>query len=74
MNTYLIKGNFELLTPNVERLDDIQKEIVQSAECIKNISTYPDGTILEITQFADRTIIKSNREIVENGDGRFTLR
>ena len=36
-------------------------------------STYPNGFIVETITLADRIIIETNRELLNNGEGHFTV-
>lgn len=62
-----------ILTPFVKNLDEIKKEITQTANCIHNVSTYPNGVILDITQYHDKIIVKCNYELIKNVDGTYSI-
>lgn len=59
-------------TPYNIEFKDIKKEISKSDSFVRNISTYPNGLVIDMTQYADKIIVKSNRELIDNGDGTFT--
>lgn len=65
-------GEINILTPFVEKFDDIKKDITQTADCIINKSTYPNGVYIEVYQYSDRVVYKCNKEFIDNGDGTFT--
>lgn len=58
-------------TPNVQSFSDIKIEKKQTADCIINHSIYPDGTDVTFTQLADKIIISSNKELIQNNDGTY---
>lgn len=73
MFVYSVKVGEKLVikTPNVKNFSDIKIEHKQDEECIINHSIYPDGTDVTFTQLANKTIIASNKELVQNDDGSF---
>lgn len=53
---------------------DIKQEILsQTPECIHKRSTYPNGFVLEVEQYSDRFIVRTNWELSDNGDGTFSV-
>lgn len=70
----ITSGECRVLTPFVDNFNDIKKEITQTADCVKNISHYPNGFTVEITQYADRIEVKSNKELINNGDGTYSVK
>ena len=61
-------------TPFCKSKSDIKEEIIsQSVDCTHMRMTYPNGFIVEIIQLADKTIFESNRELINNGNGHFTV-
>lgn len=57
-----------------KNLSDVKQDIItQSADCIHRKSTYPNGFAVEMIQSADKIVLKTNRELIDNGDGRFTV-
>lgn len=68
----LENGQVKLVTPHVNSMDEIKKDIVQTADCIKARLTYPNGLILDIEQHADKISIKTNQKIT-NTNGTITF-
>lgn len=61
-------------TPFCKSKSDIKEEIIsRSVDCTHMRMTYPNGFIVEIIQLADKTIFESNRELIDNGNGHFTV-
>lgn len=53
---------------------EIKQETLQhTPDCIHRRSTYPNGFIIEMIEYADKIIIKTNRELKDNGNGTFTV-
>lgn len=42
--------------------------------CIINKSTYPNGVYVEVYQYSNRLEIKSNTELIDNGDGTYRFK
>lgn len=61
-------------TPDVQSLNDIKIENKQTDECIINHSIYPDGTDVTFTQFANKIIISSNKELIKNEDNTYSFK
>ena len=75
MFNYSVKPGeqFKLNTPGVNSLDEIKKEFKQTTECIINHSIYPTGLDITFTQLADKIIISSNKELIRNEDGSYSV-
>jgi hypothetical protein len=71
--TYATGAFPTILTPFGIEFTDIKKEITQTPDCIKNVSTYPNGLVLEMTQYADKIIVKSNKKFITNADGTVSI-
>lgn len=57
-----------------ENLSDVKKEILShTADCIHYRSTYPNGFIIEMLEYTNKIIVKTNRELRDNGDGTLTV-
>jgi len=50
-----------------------QKTLRHTADCIHHRSTYPNGFVIEMIEYADKIIIKTNRELKDDGNGNFTV-
>lgn len=76
MYNYSINANEKLTikTPDVEKFSDIKIENKQTEDCIVNHSIYPDGTDVTFTQLANKIIISSNKELVQNDDGSYSFK
>ena len=74
MFEYTFREGGTIETPFVENFEDIKKEIVQMKDCIINKSTYPNGVYVEVYQYSDRLEIKSNTELIDNGDGTYRFK
>lgn len=73
-NKYVFKKDIEIKTPcGAEDFSEIKKEISQTAEVIVNKSTYPNGVIIEIHQYADRIEVYSDSELKVNENGELTF-
>ena len=66
-------GETKIITPFVDNLNDIKKTITQTSEYVKNVSTYPNGFIIEMVQYSDRIEVKSNKELIANDDGSYSV-
>lgn len=60
-------------TPGNHSFDDISKHLKSNGEVIINHSLYPDGFEIKMTQMANKIIITSNMELIENDDGSFSI-
>lgn len=73
MYMYIFEGvGCKIITPGIKDFSQIKKSIKQYPDKIVNRSEYPTGLILEIEQKVNRTIIYSNRRLIENPDGSYT--
>lgn len=63
----------KILTPFGIDFNQIKKEITQTPECIRNLSTYPNGLVVDMYQYANKIVIKSNKELVDNGNGTLSV-
>nr|DAF69107.1 MAG TPA: hypothetical protein [Bacteriophage sp.] len=61
-----------IFTPGCNNFSDIDTEVVSYDGYSILKSTYPNGLYVEMHQYADKIIIKSNRELIKNDDGTFT--
>lgn len=76
MYQYIIKtGNkMTIDTPFCKSKSDIKEEIIsRSVDCTHMRMTYPNGFIIEIITFADKIVYETNRELIDNGNGHFTV-
>lgn len=74
MFEYIItSGELKIKTPFVKDFSSIKNEIEMMPNYTKTISTYPNGTVLELQQWSDKIIVKSPVELIKNEDGTFTL-
>ncbi|MCI9434040.1 MAG: hypothetical protein HFI86_02025 [Bacilli bacterium] len=62
-------GNLNVKTPKVEKFSDIKITIEKSKDCIHNHSEYPNGLIIDSTQYADKVIWMTNKRIILLSDG-----
>ena len=54
--------------------DDVKHETLKhSPDCIHLRSTYPNGFIIEMEQYTGKTIIRTNWELSDNGDGTISV-
>ncbi len=56
-------------TPKVNSLDEIKKEIKQTAECISSHFEYPNGLIIDVIQTASKIEWTTNKRIILLEDG-----
>ncbi len=76
MYQYIItKGqSINIETPFCKNFADVQQETIsKSVDCVHMRSTYPNGFIVETITLTDRIIIETNRELLNNGEGHFTV-
>lgn len=74
MYSYTFTTDVEIKTPfGITNFDSIKKEISQTAECITNKSTYPNGLVLEMKQFSDRVEVTSTHELIDHGNGTVSV-
>lgn len=75
MFEYTITGKFNLNTPFVEDFSKVQKELIsQTEDCIHFKTTYPNGFVMETKTFSDKVILKSNHELIDEGNGNFSVK
>jgi hypothetical protein len=74
MYEYVLKAGSDVLVKTPFNIDfnDIKRVVTQAVNHIISVSTYPNGLVVEIDQYADKIILRSNRELIDNGDGTFT--
>lgn len=60
-------------TPFCSNLNEIINEFTQTPECIQTISKYPNGFVIEMNQYADMIIVKTNKRLLANQDGTFSV-
>lgn len=51
-----------------------QETLSHTPDCIHRRSTYPNGFILEVEQYNDKLIIRTNWELIPNPSGNWTVR
>lgn len=74
MFTYVFKGTDCTITaPWLSDISQIKKDIVQTPKRNTMKATYPNGVVLEFEQTATETIVYSNRPLVQNSDGSYTV-
>lgn len=76
MYQYIVEAGNKMTinTPFCENLSDVKQEIIsRSVDCTHMRSTYPNGFIVESIQLTDKTIFETNRELIDNGNGHFTV-
>lgn len=73
MFEYIFTKEVSIVTPFECNFNDIKKEITQTPDCIRNYSTYPNGVILDMYQYCDKIIVKSNKKLVDNNDGTVSI-
>ncbi|EGS9997877.1 hypothetical protein I9Y31_000052 [Clostridium perfringens] len=63
-------GDFKINTPFCKDFSQVKNKIIsQSAECIHSISEYPNGFVIESLQYADKVVLKTNKDLIVNDDG-----
>lgn len=70
----IANGNITIKTPPVDNFQDIKIEHKKTADCIINHSIYPNGLDITMTQLANKIILTSNRELVQNDDGTYCFK
>ncbi|WP_303860646.1 hypothetical protein [Alkalibaculum bacchi] len=50
-----------------------KKEVTNGQHYKRYYYTYPNGLTVEMIEYPNKTVLKSNREFVENGDGTFDI-
>ena len=66
MYKYVFKGpgSINIKTPHVEKFSDIKIDLNQFPDHVENHSEYPNGLILDITEYADRIEYLSNKKLI----------
>lgn len=74
MFIYMIGKGVELKirTPGAKDFSQIKTKTIQKEGCNLLQADYPDGLHLEIEQHADKIVVYSNKELMQNEDGSFT--
>lgn len=62
----------KILTPWCKSLHDVKTTIEQYPDKVVNHSVYPNGLDLYMENHGDKIVVRSNRSLIENGDGTFT--
>lgn len=57
--------NIEIRQPKNCQFSDIKHDFTQTAECIVDTATYPNGFVLKTTQKADEVSIWTNRPLIQ---------
>lgn len=76
MYQYIVtsKDPVNISTPFCSNMDEIKQEIIsRSVDCNHVRSTYPNGFVVEMIQLSDKIIVETNRELIDNGNGNFTV-
>lgn len=69
-----IGESFNIKTPGNHTLNDIVKNIKSDENIIINDSLYPDGFKIKMTQLANKIIITTNKELIKNSDGSYSIK
>lgn len=57
-----------------DSLSDVKQEIIsRSVDCTHMRMTYPNGFVVDTIQLIDKTVFETNRELIDNGNGKFTV-
>lgn len=72
--TFKTGDKINILTPFCSNLSEVDRSESKSPDSIKSVSVYPNGFKIETTQTADKIIVKTNKELVDNGDGTMSVR
>lgn len=68
----LPESEVHINTPWCKSISDIQNSIEQFPDKIIQRSLYPNGLDLILENYGDRVVIRSNRPLIDNGNGTFT--
>lgn len=69
MYKYVLRGgNINIKTPHVDKFSDIKITTEQTEDCIKMHEEFPNGLILDITQYSDKIEYLSNKRIIVDED------
>ncbi|WP_443660455.1 hypothetical protein [Clostridium algidicarnis] len=75
MFEYTFTTEKELLTPFCTDFKQIKNKLIsQTPECIHRVSEYPNGFVLEIIQYNNKIIFKTNKELIDNNDGTLSVK
>lgn len=75
MFEYIFTTDKKILTPFCTDFKQIKNKFIsQTSECIHIVSEYPNGFVLEIIQYNDRIIFKTNKELIDNNDGTLSVK
>lgn len=66
-------AEFKINQPANCNFADIKHEFVQSADCIIDTATYPNGFVLKLTQYADRVDIWTNRPLIKISESEYQI-
>lgn len=67
--TFGVGTSVNVKTPEINSLDDVKKEIIQTADGFKAHFEYPNGLILDTEIRADKIEYISNKRIILLEDG-----
>lgn len=68
-------GDFNIQTPFVKDFKEINHEVIsQTPECIHSRDSYPNGFVIETKAYADRILVKSSHELINDGVGNFSIK
>lgn len=76
MYQYIVTAEHQMTidTPFCENLSEVKQEVIsRSVDCTHMRNTYPNGFVVDIIQFTDKTLFETNRELIDNGKGHFTV-
>lgn len=72
MFMYIVEsGKLKINTPGIKNLSQVKTQTIQKADCIFMQSDYPGGWHIEVEQRANRIVLYSNKQLVQNEDGSF---
>lgn len=72
--TYIFEGtNCSISAPWLSDMSQVKTESTQTPEKITMRATYPNGVILDITQEVTQSTIYSNRQLIQNPDGSYSV-
>lgn len=76
MYNYFVKPgeNFNIKTPGIKSLKDINKTLKTDGEVNINHSLYPNGFEIKMTQMANKINITTNMELIKNPDGSYSIK
>ena len=68
-------GEFSIDTTGFcKDFSEVKNETIsQTPECIHRRSTYPNGFVIEILQYPDKMILRTNRLLLKKDDKTFTI-